>query len=113
MPSLERWKATWPELGVPITAALLSAYDDLIARYCEPHRKYHTVRHLDECFTKLEEIRALAERPGEVEAALWFHDAIYETRSSQNEAKSADLAAEVVRNAGKPSDSVERISDLI
>lgn len=48
-----------------------------------------------------------------MEAALWFHDAIYEKRSSQNEAKSADLAAEVVRNAGKPTDCVERISDLI
>lgn len=113
MPSPETWKATWQELGVPITPALRSAYDDLIARYSEPHRKYHTVRHLDECFAKLEAIRAVADRPAEVEVALWFHDAIYEIRSSENEAKSADLAAEVVRNAGKPTDSVERISDLI
>jgi predicted metal-dependent HD superfamily phosphohydrolase len=112
MPSPERWKATWKELGVPITPALLSAYENLIARYSEPHRKYHTVRHLDDCLTKLDEIRTVAERPAEVEVALWFHDAIYE-RSNQNEAKSADLAAEVARNAGKPPDSIKRVSDLI
>jgi len=112
MPSPERWKATWQELGVPITPALLGAYEDLIARYSEPHRKYHTVRHLGDCFAKLDEIRTIAERPAEVEVALWFHDAIYE-RSTENEAKSADLAAKVVRNAGKPPGSIKRISDLI
>src|SRR5687768_11341722 len=90
MPSPERWKATWEQLDVPITPALLGAYADLIARYSEPHRKYHTVRHLNDCFAKLDEIRTVAERPAEVEVGLWFHDAIYE-RSNQNEAKSADL----------------------
>lgn len=113
MPSPEKWKATWDQLGVPPTPALRNAYEDLIARYSEPHRKYHTVRHLDECFAKLEEIRALADRPAEVEVALWFHDAVYETRSTQNEAKSANLAAEVVQNAAKPMECVKRISDLI
>ena len=73
-----------------MTPALLGAFQELIARYCEPHRKYHTVRHLDECFAKLVEIRALAQRPAEVELALWFHDAVYEQRSHDNEAKSAE-----------------------
>lgn len=113
MPSTERWKATWQELGVPFTPALRAAFDDLIARYSEPHRKYHTVRHLDECFAKLGEVRARADHPAEVEVALWFHDAIYEKRSDQNEAKSAELAAATVRNAGKPAECAQRISDLI
>jgi predicted metal-dependent HD superfamily phosphohydrolase len=67
-------------------------FDNLIARYSEPHRKYHTLRHLDECFAKLEELRTVAQHPEEVEFALWFHDAIYDTKRPDNEAKSADLA---------------------
>lgn len=113
MPSIGRWKAAWEELGVKFTPALRAVFDELIARYSEPHRKYHTVRHLDECFEKLAEIRPLAEHPAEVEVALWFHDAIYEKRSDQNEAKSAELAEATVLNAGGPADSAKRISDLI
>jgi predicted metal-dependent HD superfamily phosphohydrolase len=113
MPSIDRWKATWQELGVSFTPALHAAFGDLIARYSEPHRKYHTVRHLDECFAKLGELRALVEHPAEVEIALWYHDAIYEQRSNQNEARSAELAAAIVRNTGGSAESVQRISDLI
>jgi predicted metal-dependent HD superfamily phosphohydrolase len=113
MPSIDRWKATWQEMSVPFTPALRAAFDGLIARYSEPHRKYHTVRHLDECFAKLAEVRHLAEHPAEVEVALWFHDAIYEKRSDQNEAKSAELAAATVRNAGGSAECAQRICDLI
>ncbi len=113
MPSIGRWKATWRELDVSMTPALLGVFDELIARYSEPHRQYHTVRHLDECFAKFAEIRPLAEHPGEVDVALWFHDAIYEKHSDQNEAKSAELAAATVRNAGTSTECAQRISALI
>lgn len=106
-------EATWRELDVPMTPALLGAFDELIARYSEPHRKYHTVRHLDECFSKLGEIRPFAEHPAEVEVALWYHDAVYARRSDQNEAKSAELAAATVRSAGKPAGCAQRIAVLI
>src|SRR5688572_31895573 len=113
MPSLDQWTATWRDLGVSVTPAVVSWFDDLMARYSEPHRRYHTTRHLDECFTKLAELRGFAERPAEVEVALWFHDAIYEKRSSKNEAKSAELAASRVVAAGGSGESATRISELI
>ena len=49
-------------------------YDALLARYSEPRRRYHTLQHLAECFAAFD-----------VELALWFHDAIYNTRRSDNE----------------------------
>ena len=58
------------------------------------------MRHLEECFAKLTEIRNFAEHAAEVELALWFHDAIYEKYSSQNEVKSAELAVKKVLAAG-------------
>ena len=93
--------------------ALLGAFHELISRYSEPHRKYHTVRHLDECFSRLDQIRLLAKRPAEVEVALWYHDAVYEQRSHENEARSAELAAATVRSAGKPAECAHRVCELI
>jgi len=53
-----------------------SVFDQLLARYSEPHRKYHTLQHLAECLAHVEAVRHLAEQPGEVEFALWFHDGL-------------------------------------
>lgn len=113
MPSIDQWSMTWTGLGLSISAALLRDYEELIARYSESHRKYHTVRHLDECFAKLAEVRLCAEHPEEVEVALWFHDAIYEPRSNENEAKSAELASSKIQIAGGSLECVKRISTLI
>lgn len=48
--------------------------DELIARYQERHRHYHTRQHLQECFARFDEIADLAQHPDDVELAIWFHD---------------------------------------
>jgi len=50
-------------LGLTPTPGLLA---ELTARYAEPHRAYHTMQHIAECFTVLEPAEALARRLGEV-----------------------------------------------
>ena len=110
---VDQWKKSWSELGVSITPALLQDFNEIIARYSEPHRKYHTTRHLEECFEKFAEVRTLAQRPAETEIAVWFHDAIYDPRSNQNEPKSAELAQAKVLAFGGPAESAARISQLI
>jgi len=42
------------------------------------------MQHLNECFDKLQEIRAAAVHPDEIELALWFHDAIYDVKRQDN-----------------------------
>jgi predicted metal-dependent HD superfamily phosphohydrolase len=111
MPDIERWRSTWRGLGV--TAPDDHLYEVLIGRYAEPHRRYHTLQHLDECFERLDEARGLAERIDEVELALWFHDAVYETRKQDNEEQSASWARDVVERSGLPSDAGERVYRLI
>lgn len=74
-------------------------YERLVACYREPHRRYHTLTHLEECFQKLDEIADLASHPQDVELAIWFHDAIYDPRRSDNEQRSADWA---VSSTGNP-----------
>ncbi|MGD0191347.1 MAG: N-methyl-D-aspartate receptor NMDAR2C subunit [Rhizomicrobium sp.] len=89
------------------------ARNELFARYSEPHRSYHTLQHLEECFGWLEQTRALAEHPGEVAFALFFHDAIYDTHASDNEQLSAELAAGVLDEYVRGDADPERVRALI
>jgi predicted metal-dependent HD superfamily phosphohydrolase len=101
----------WKELGAAKSDPKL--HDELIAHYGEPHRKYHTAQHLGECFEKLDAVRALAEHPAEIELALWFHDAIYDTKRRDNEKRSADWARASTAAAGVPAAACERVHALV
>lgn len=72
------------------------ALDELRQRYSEPHRAYHTLQHLEECFGWFAQMRPLAHAKGEVALALLYHDAIYDTHAQDNEQRSADLAISVL-----------------
>jgi len=61
----------------------------LIPRYAEPHRRYHTWSHIGACFDAIERISD--DRSQEVALALFYHDAIYEPLSKDNEERSAAL----------------------
>jgi predicted metal-dependent HD superfamily phosphohydrolase len=111
MPTLGRWRSTWMGLGA--TPPVDEVHAGLIARYQEPHRRYHTLQHLDECFERLDEARALAGHIHEVELALWFHDAVYDTRRQDNEAQSAMLARAEGARAELPEAVLARVDALI
>jgi predicted metal-dependent HD superfamily phosphohydrolase len=113
MTDLDHWVATWRELGVANSPALARLHDDVLRRYSEPHRHYHTHQHLVECFEKVHEIIALAEHPAEVKIGLWFHDVIYDTHRHDNEERSAAWARNAARDLGAGVESAQRIYDLI
>lgn len=113
MGTLDQWLHCWAELGVPASARLEQLFTDLLSRYAEPHRFYHTRRHLAECFEKWADLREQAERPAEVELAIWFHDAIYDTHSNSNEERSAELARDIALAQNMDPISASRIYDLI
>jgi len=90
-----------------------SVFDQLLARYSESHRQYHTLQHLAECLAHVEAVRHLAEQPAEVEFALWFHDGIYDTQRHDNERQSADWARAVLQGHGAVPAAMQRIDELI
>lgn len=104
-----RWDALWRALGAPAPHPV----DELLARYDEPHRAYHTRAHLAECLARLDAARARAARPAEAECALWYHDAVYDPRAADNEARSADLAAAAMARAGMAPAAVARVRALV
>jgi predicted metal-dependent HD superfamily phosphohydrolase len=111
VPLTDRWTTDWTGLGAPLPGT--ATRDLVLARYGEPHRAYHTLQHLEECFSHLERARDLAERPAEVAIAIWFHDAIYDPHAADNEERSADWAASAVKEAGVGEAVAARIRQLI
>jgi predicted metal-dependent HD superfamily phosphohydrolase len=105
------WQRCWKPLGASGDGTALM--QRLVSAWQGPHRKYHTVQHLSECLSLLEQNLDLAAEPAEVEIALWFHDAIYDVRASDNEARSADWAANELRQAGVSSQRIARIKEHI
>lgn len=88
-------------------------YAELAAAYAAPDRHYHTARHVDACLAQVQRHRALAKQPAEIEIALWFHDAIYDTHRNDNELRSADWAAEFLSYERVDAGCVSRIHALI
>ena len=107
----QSWARAWRGIGAVDDG--VAVRDALLAAYAEPHRKYHTLQHLHECLDLLAPATAAAARPCEVEVALWFHDAIYDVRRSDNEERSADWASAAVAAAGVAAAIVERIRSLV
>lgn len=100
------WAALGARDGGPVQA-------ELLARYAEPHRAYHSRQHLHECLALFAEFASLAVHPAEVEVALWFHDAVYDVHRHDNEAQSADWARSALLAAGAPADAAGRVAALV
>jgi predicted metal-dependent HD superfamily phosphohydrolase len=85
----------------------------LIGAYGESTRHYHNLRHLKECLTEFDRIRSIINNPPAVEAALWFHDAVYDPRSTTNEEDSAAAAAECLAEADVTRATVDLVYQLV
>ena len=69
---LDRWHAL---AGRDAAADALGR--DLVARWAEPHRRYHDLVHLARVLDGVDELAAEAADADVVRYAAWFHDAVY------------------------------------
>jgi len=88
-------------------------YNALLAAYTHNSRHYHSSIHIDACLRHLDKVRNLTHYANEVELALWFHDAIYVARKSNNELESANWAKAFLVNNSAESEVVERVFNLV
>ena len=107
---LQVWRQSWQLLGVEASVPELTA---VLSAWSEPHRHYHDQRHLRECLDRWADWGHLADRPGEVALALWYHDAVYAPKDSDNELRSAVWAVRAMTKAGLDADISQRVHDLI
>jgi len=107
----QRWGELWSRLGAPGSGA--SIFARLTAAYAEPGRAYHTAVHIRDCLAELDLTRDLAQYPDEVEAALWFHDAVYLPGALDNEDQSAELARTALSMGAVPREVTDRTAALV
>lgn len=86
----------------------------LEAAYGEPHRRYHTRAHIEACLALLAARSDLSDvERRRLEWAIWWHDALYDPRASDNEARSAELAGRDLPGLGASAEDVEEVMRLI
>jgi predicted metal-dependent HD superfamily phosphohydrolase len=103
---LTRWNTTLPqqsELG-----------ESLITRYSEPHRRYHTTKHLLAVLTVIDQL-ADDHDLFLVQLAAWYHDAVYAIPAGQlsNEEASARLALRELSLVGLEQEDLNQIARLV
>ncbi len=109
--NLSRWLEGWRSLGATSDGA--PAYRQLTSAYSAPHRRYHNLRHIEECLEEFDSARVLALQPHAIEAAIWFHDAVYDPSSATNEEESARLAVNSLAPSGTAPVLIEQVQELV
>ena len=78
--------------AMPVGLDPLPIFLDLVHRYSEPHRRYHTVLHVEDCLNEyLNAIKNDGATDPAVVLAIFWHDAVYQGVSGDDESRSADL----------------------
>jgi len=108
---LERWTQVWQAAGC--AGGPRPCFDLLIAAYAEPQRHYHNLQHIEESLAIFDSARHLAHQPAAVEMAIWFHDAVYDPKASDNEERSAALGVKCLSQATAPHTFIETVHRLI
>ncbi|HEY6741832.1 MAG TPA: hypothetical protein VI110_05675 [Lapillicoccus sp.] len=92
---------------------------ELLVRWAEPHRQYHSTRHLVEMFWAFEDLTDAGDL-SEDDAVLgriaaWLHDAVYDPSAvvGANESASAELAQQLLPRVRLDSASVTTVVELV
>ncbi|MGW3141654.1 HD domain-containing protein [Streptomyces sp. NPDC001139] len=87
--------------------------DNLLTRWQEPQRRYHTLAHLVAVLDHVDTLQEYAADPDAVRLAAWFHDAVYLPDRSENEERSARLAERALPEAGVPDATAAEVARLV
>ena len=89
------------------------AFGDIVRRYSEPHRHYHTLDHVFAVAALVEEWGVVAAEAAAVTLAAILHDVIYDARAKHNEELSAAYATDVLSSLHVPAATIEEVARLI
>ena len=107
----KRWESLWQKIGASGNGN--DSYMELLSLYGENHRAYHNFVHVASMLREFDEVRDYIENPEQFEIAIWYHDAIYNTKEKNNEEKSAELAQKTLIKAGIKPEFINNVTKLI
>lgn len=90
--------------------------ENLLARWAEPQRRYHTVEHLRSVLNRVDELAPHTDDTLHLDVvllAVWFHDAVYRPDRSENEERSANLAERALPEAGLSEAQTAEVARLV
>jgi predicted metal-dependent HD superfamily phosphohydrolase len=108
---LTAWRESLPAAAPTELAARAGA--DLVRRWGEPHRHYHTAGHLAVVLAVVDENAGHAADADAVRLAAWYHDAVYDPHRVDNEEASALLAESSLPALGVPTDRMAEVARLV
>lgn len=112
---LERLETRWQTLVTQFQwpDSSRDVFVDLISRYSEPHRRYHTVSHLEAVLAVIDELSSSVTSTTNAVLAAWFHDAVYDPLAADNEERSSDLADDALMGLGVAREVVNSVCSLV
>ena len=107
--------AVGPDAGLARKAG-----EELVDRWREPHRVYHSTFHLAGALDAFDVVAVDGNVPERdqwrARLALWFHDAVHDGVARRDEERSAELVAELLgplTNAGVTTEDIDEIARLV
>lgn len=90
----QRFVSLWRRCAKPgVRDYAEGAWQELLKRYDEDHRRYHNLDHVRFCLKQKDLAASLMDDPDAGEMSIWYHDVIYEPRARDNEKRSAGFFA--------------------
>ena len=108
----EKWVQTCRAMKIA-DASSHTKWAELVKRYSEPHRRYHTLDHLSAMCRTLSEFEGKFYAPDTVYLAVFFHDTIYDSSSTSNEKDSAELATSFLTDNNVAGSVIRTVEQLI
>lgn len=90
-----------------------ASFNLLVQNYSDPRRAYHNLSHIQALLRHAESFRHELQNYDAVAFAIWFHDAIYNTKKGDNEEKSAELAIETLGKLLLPRETITAVEQMI
>ncbi|GLZ39819.1 HD domain-containing protein [Actinokineospora sp. NBRC 105648] len=105
---VEQWSSVLSRLGLDGAETGRA----LVARWSEPHRRYHDLAHLRAVLAGVDLLADHAPSVDLVRLAAWYHDAVYQGRGDDEE-QSARLASDELTALGLSRKAVQEVARLV
>lgn len=101
-------------------AVINQVFDEFVSHYSEPHRKHHTLNHIQELLSLAEQLRETITDYETVILAIWGHDLNYQVQDyeakvphGENERTSAEDSGEFYEKLGISPQRIEKVKKYI
>ncbi len=88
-------------------------FTQLVTAYSHQERYYHNLLHIQQVLNIINTLEPWADNLPAIQMAAWFHDVVYDTKSPNNEERSAEYAASALSKLGIPITIINKVVKMI